>query len=107
VAGLDIEITAGPIRPIAASVAFADTPLIEGPCALYGWSFRETTGVNPAQYKLMSGSQILAEFVIGAGLSDTKWLGAMGVYAGGGITVHPVGGETGSIEGVVYAGYYS
>lgn len=104
-AGLEVNITVGPITAVPATTAFADNEVIGGPCLFFGWSFRESTGANPAQYEIRSGSAPLAEIVIAAGGANSQWLGAAGIWCPGGITVHPVGGETGSVSGVIYAGY--
>lgn len=41
---LDVEVSLGPVRPIAVSAFQASAQIVGGPCRIFGWSLRESSG---------------------------------------------------------------
>lgn len=82
----------------------ADHQLTTAAGGLFGWSLRETTGAATATVELIDGGnnagQVLAEVVLGAGGSESVWLGPHGIDVQTGLRVHVVAG---TVKGAAWA----
>jgi hypothetical protein len=99
---LDIEISAGPVRPISTTLFDATPNIVSAPCFLYGWSIREFSGAATVTLELKSGEDQVAEIFAAASSVDTRWLGPMGVYCRGGLKLVTVSGQW---TGTIYAAF--
>lgn len=77
-AEVDITVVTEPIRGIPVAATAVDVVPINGPCQLYGWSFRESTGELPGQgagtvASPGAGATIATTAALPAGTYDVSW----------------------------------
>lgn len=99
---LDIEVTAGSVKALPIAVTTVGATPVVSRSWYYGGTFIETTGAAAATVVVTNGGNFLDAFHIPSGESLTHWFGPMGISADANITVTVT---SGSIQGVVYAGY--
>jgi len=96
---VEIDISAADVQSIILPASAGPNQLISGPAQLAGWSIRETTGAASAAVHITTGGNLVAAIGVGAGLSDSHYIGSDGIACPQGISVTVV---SGTIEGVVY-----
>ena len=93
-----------PVKPLPVPADSADHQLTTAAGALFGYSLRETTGAAAATVEVIDGgdnnARVLAEVVLGAGGSESVWMGPVGIEVGSGVRVHVV---SGTVKGAVWA----
>lgn len=99
---VDIEISAGPVRPVSTTLFDTTDLMVSQPCWLMGWSLREFSGAATCTLEYKSGDTPVAEITLAAGATETVWLGPLGVYCAGGLKRVTVSGQW---TGVLYVSY--
>ena len=100
---LDVEISAGPVRPVSIPATTVDVPVLGGDGMLFGWSLRESTGAAVATAEIQIGGNPVAEIGLAAGGVSNAWFGPLGIDMPGNITLHMIAG---SVTGAVYAVFH-
>lgn len=89
------------VIPIALPLTVGSFVVLGGPCRLFGWSLRESTGGAPCRIDLFSGGNntgiLLATVTLLANESNREWFPQFGIEANGIAAVVAAGAVTGTL----------
>jgi hypothetical protein len=88
--------------PIVNSAEIGTQLIVSGPCRLWGFGIRETSGINPVSLGIRNGGQEVVPLVIGTGLSSLFYFGEPGIHFRNNLQIRV---NSGVFSGSIYVQY--